>query len=209
MEASRLKHPTDPSAQRNNLEKVPTFLYIKTLVTKKSFDRGEMRTSPINSPSIPKTSARGSPSRSPSYQTNLSLRTVIGTSTISSNGFATYEAGRQFAFCAGSTTVLAELDDKLNVSQRFFRARTSVPGSSSSNPSTSHVPLAGAHNRPRAHSGSSRTTPIRNGSFGASDPVGGSPASTARERVKSVTSVALSPNGRFIAAGEVSLSKSY
>ncbi|KAI5297227.1 guanine nucleotide-binding protein subunit alpha, partial [Ascosphaera pollenicola] len=114
-----------------------------------------------------------------------------------------YLSARQFAFCAGSTTVLAEIDDDLNVSQRFFRARTSVAHHAHAAPS-SHVALAGAHNRPRAHSGSSRTTPLRNGSFGAGD--GASAAMSARERVKSVTSVALSANGRWIAAGETGYS---
>ncbi|KAI5288198.1 hypothetical protein KEM54_005394 [Ascosphaera aggregata] len=166
-----------------------------------------MRTSSTNSPSVVKSSTRGSPSRSPTYQTNLALRTVIGTSTSNSNGFAIYEQGRQFAFAAGSTAVLADVDDKLNVSQRFFRARTSVPGSSSTtSPSTSHISVATTHSRPRAQSGSGRTNPLRSGSFGISEPTGGSLASTARDRVKAVTSVALSPNGRFIAAGETGYS---
>jgi hypothetical protein len=105
---------------------------------------------------------------------------------------------------------LAEIEADGSVSQRFFRAR---PTASAVNP------VASFYNQPS----SSPTTPDnRHRSIGGrlggnaslygvsstgdwADP-SGSRTWTSRERIKAVTSVAISPNGRFLAVGEVSKS---
>lgn len=163
-----------------------------------------LRITPSNTP-LPKPAAR-SPSKPPAHQSTLALQTVIGTTTSSPNGFASHDQSRSFAFCAGSAAVLAELDDEDNVNQRFFRAR---PSATSVNPVTSFYNQSTPPSTPE-----SRTRPATNfrSSAHASLPSGSpndlgeahSPRGwSSRERIKAVTSVAISPNGRFLALGEV------
>jgi WD40 repeat protein len=160
------------------------------------------RGAPSNSPTIrpPTRSAKPSP-----YQSALSLQTVIGTTTTTPNGFSCHDQSNSFAFCAGSAGVLAELDEDNNVNQRFFRAR---PTASSINPVISFynqcTPPATPDARTRSLPGI-KATP-HNGSYNSSpstETVDSSPrAWSSRERVKAVTCVAISPNGRFLALGE-------
>lgn len=167
---------------------------------------GSLRITPSNSPFL-RPSTR-SPNKPPAHQSTLALQTVIGTTTTSPNGFACHDQSRSFAFCAGSAAVLAELDDDANVSQRFFRAR---PSATSVNPVTSFYSQSTPPSTPDA-----KTRPIPN--LRSSTPASahsGSPSSdlaeshsprgwSSRERIKAVTSVSISPNGRFLACGEVS-----
>ncbi|KAL4785182.1 WD40-repeat-containing domain protein [Aspergillus varians] len=178
-----------------------------------------------NTPSVksktagPAQSLRGTPSSSPSvrpptrssnkpslYQSALSLQTVIGTTTTTPNGFSYHDQSKTFAFCAGSAGVLAELDDDNNVNQRFFRAR---PTASSINPVTSFYNQSMPPATPdgRAKSLSSIKAAPYNGSYNGSPSAEMAEALSprgwsSRERVKAVTSVAISPNGRFLALGE-------
>lgn len=176
--------------------------------SKSAAPTSSLRITPTNSPSVrppPRT-----PNRTPQYQSTLSLRTVIGTTTTTPNGFSSHDQSRSFALCAGSAAVLAELDEDHNVNQRFFRAR---PSAASVNPVTSFyhqsTPPATPDTRTRSISG---IKPGTNGSAYNSSPSGeltetSSPkAWSSRERVKAVTSVAISPNGRLLAVGEVSRS---
>ncbi|KAL4741573.1 quinon protein alcohol dehydrogenase-like superfamily [Aspergillus similis] len=161
-----------------------------------------LRGAPSNSPTIrpPTRSAKPSP-----YQSSLSLQTVIGTTTTTPNGFSYHDQSNSFAFCAGSAGVLAELDEDNNVNQRFFRAR---PTASSINPVISFynqcTPPATPEARTRSLPGI-KATP-HNGSYNSSpstETVDASPRVwSSRERVKAVTCVAISPNGRFLALGE-------
>ncbi|KAL4867721.1 hypothetical protein BDV12DRAFT_170957 [Aspergillus spectabilis] len=163
-----------------------------------------LRLTPSNSPSLrPPTRSSNKPSL---YQSALSLQTVIGTTTTTPNGFSYHDQSRSFAFCAGSAGVLAELDDDNNVNQRFFRAR---PSASSINPVTSFYNQSTPPATPDTRSKSlpSMKTASYIGTYN------GSPSSevveapsprvwSSRERVKAVTSVAISPNGRLLALGE-------
>ncbi|KAL6237307.1 hypothetical protein BDW75DRAFT_204335 [Aspergillus navahoensis] len=161
-----------------------------------------LRVTPSNSPSIrpPTRSAKPSP-----YQSALSLQTVIGTTTTTPSGFSYHDQSNSFAFCAGSAGVLAELDEDSNVNKRFFRAR---PTASSINPVISFynqcTPPATPDARTKYLPGI-KATP-HNGSYNSSpstETVDASPRVwSSRERVKAVTSVAISPNGRFLALGE-------
>ena len=53
----------------------------------------------------------------------LSFNSVIGTTTDSANAFDSLPEHHTFAYCAGSATVLAQVDEHLNISQRLFRVR--------------------------------------------------------------------------------------
>ncbi|KAL4933467.1 WD40 repeat domain-containing protein [Aspergillus undulatus] len=163
-----------------------------------------LRATPSNSPSLrPPTRSSNKPSP---YQSNLSLRTVIGTTTTTPNGFSYHDQSKSFAFCAGSAGVLAELDEEDNVNQRFFRAR---PTATSINPVTSFYNQSTPPATPDARSktlAGIKNAPY-NGTYNGSPSTemveASSPRSwSSRERVKAVTSVSISPNGRLLALGE-------
>lgn len=164
-----------------------------------------LKITPSNSPSL--RPGMRSPSKS-AHQSSLSLQTVIGTTTTTPNGFSSHDQSRSFALCAGSAAVLAELDDDGNISQRFFRAR---PSATSVNPTTSFynpsTPPATPDSKLRslAHIRSNPHLNLHNASPSNEVPDYSSPRTwSSRERVKAVTSVSISPNGRFLAVGEVS-----
>ncbi|KAL3462933.1 quinon protein alcohol dehydrogenase-like superfamily [Aspergillus heterothallicus] len=161
-----------------------------------------LRVTPSNSPSLrPPTRSSTKPSL---YQSALSLHTVIGTTTTTPNGFSYHDQSRSFAFCAGSAAVLAELDDTDTANQRFFRAR---PAANSINPITSFYNQSTPPATPdaRSKSLSSIKAASYNGSSTPSSEVADALSPrvwSSREKVKAVTSVAISPNGRFLALGE-------
>ncbi|KAL1850927.1 hypothetical protein Plec18170_006764 [Paecilomyces lecythidis] len=131
----------------------------------------------------------------------LSLQTVIGTTTANPNGFSSHEPTKSFALCAGSAAILAEVDSDDNISQRFFRAR---PTATPVNPVTSFYNQATPPTTPDSRA---RSTPISKsglgvGTYRASPSADGSDTWSSRERIKAVTSVDISPNGRFLAVGE-------
>ncbi|KAJ5569423.1 uncharacterized protein N7459_008853 [Penicillium hispanicum] len=162
-----------------------------------------LKITPSNSPVL--RPGTRSPSKS-SHQSFLSLQTVLGTTTTAPNGFSSHDQSRSFALCAGSAAVLAELDEDANLSQRFFRARPSATGV---NPTSSFynqaTPPATPDPRSRSlsHIRSNQHLNIPNASPSSETADNGSPrAWSSRERVKAVTSVAISPNGRLLAVGE-------
>ncbi|PWY89400.1 WD40 repeat-like protein [Aspergillus sclerotioniger CBS 115572] len=168
-----------------------------------------LRITPSNSPVL-RPPTRSSVHKTPLNQTTLSLQTVIGTTTTTPHGFSSHEESKSFALCAGSVVVLAELDDEHCVNQRFFRAR---PSAASVNPVTSFYSQSTPPTTPDSRakfSGSIRSTTHSNAYNGSpsNDPVdNGSPRGwSSRERVKAVTSTAISPNGRFLAVGETGYS---
>ncbi|KAE8358477.1 WD40-repeat-containing domain protein [Aspergillus caelatus] len=162
-----------------------------------------LRITPTNSPGLrpPRT-----PNKAPQHQATLSLQTVIGTTTTSPHGFSSHDQSKSFAICAGSAAILAELDEAGNVNQRFFRAR---PSASSVHPVTSFY-----HQSTPPSTPDTRTRPLSGVKSTAHNAIlSGSPANelaesnssrawSSRERVKAVTSVSISPNGRFLAVGE-------
>lgn len=163
-----------------------------------------LRITPSNSP-ILKPAARP-PNKLSAHQSSLTLQTVIGTTTSTPNGFSSHEPSSSFALCAGSAAILVDLDSDLNISQRFFRARPTATGlntvSSYYGNTTTPPVTPDSRNRalPSTRSG-------QNGSMYLGSLAGESADSgrtwTSRERIKAVTSVSISPNGRFLAVGEV------
>ncbi|KAJ5175860.1 uncharacterized protein N7482_001737 [Penicillium canariense] len=139
-----------------------------------------LKITPCNSPTL--RPGTRSPSKS-SHQSTLSLQTVLGTTTATPNGFSSHDQSKSFALCAGSAAVLAELDGDANICQRFFRAR---PSATSLNPTTSFY----------------QSTPLRPPIPDRAADNGSPRAWSSRERIKAVTSVSISPNGRFLAVGE-------
>lgn len=167
-----------------------------------------LKITPSNSPVL--RPGTRSPYKTSPHQATLSLQTVIGTTTATPNGFSSHEPSRSFALCVGSAAILAEIDADSTVSQRFFRAR---PTATPVNPVTSFYSQQCTPTTPDNRNRSS--TPGRLGASASC--YGGSPSDwadstgsrtwTSRERIKAVTSVAISPNGRFLAVGEVRIWK--
>ncbi|KKZ68412.1 hypothetical protein EMCG_00181 [[Emmonsia] crescens] len=163
-----------------------------------------LKITPANSP-ILKPAAR--PPHKPSHHSTLSLQTVIGTTTSNPNGFSFHEPTKSFALCAGSATILAEVDENLNISQRFFRARpTATPVNPVQPFYNTSIPPTTPDARTRSLQPAGRASTI-NGAPYASSPnaewgeTTSSRTWTSRERIKAITCVAISPNGRFLATG--------
>ncbi|KAF2839571.1 WD40 repeat-like protein [Patellaria atrata CBS 101060] len=165
-----------------------------------------LRLTPSNSP-YTRNSVVRSPIKSGRQDLGLSLKQVIGTTTVSSNGFDSLPIARSFAFTAGAAAVITTVDDDNQITQRFFRAR---PTAAPLNPSTSIY----GPSTPTNSSIDVRTRTVaslRESSLGTSpfgSPIGewgdspGNKTWTARERVKAATCVAFSRDGKYLAVGE-------
>jgi len=134
---------------------------------------------------------------------DLSLRTVIGTTTDSGNGFDSVPQLNTYAVCAGSAVIVARLDEDLNIIQRFYRAG---PSAAAINPSTSFY----SPPTPNSLGESSKGTLFRHGNYGTGSPAAigdtsmGSPGkSRASARTRSASCVSLSADGQLLAIGEV------
>lgn len=163
-----------------------------------------LRLTPSNSPFFKSTTPR-SPTKTRNDEAGLQLKKIIGTTTASANGFDCLPAKRQFAYCAGSAAVVATVDEDLKVTQRFFRARPA--SGNSSREGGGAFPVTPTPNEARSRAlGHVREHTIGGSPLGASmrdwsDSPSGKTA-TAKDRVKAATSVALSPNDKWIALGE-------
>lgn len=140
------------------------------------------------------------PTRSQPTSFQLQLNHVIGTTTKGPPGLSSCASSNTFAYCAGSVAVLAAVNDTGIVSRRYYRARPAVvpvnPPESyyatpNSTPTRKRKPLL-TPRKEQEHATSSRIL-LENEN---------AKTWTARERIKSVTCVALSPNGRYLAVGE-------
>lgn len=133
----------------------------------------------------------------------LSLKRVIGCST---TAFDSHAPSRSFAYTAGAAAVVASLDDDLEVSQRFFRARPNAPtltvaAGAPYSPGTPQHSAQESRNRAAAS--------LRDAGIGYSPSYGGGEDSgsggktwTARERIKAATCLSFSPDGKWLAVGE-------
>ena len=135
----------------------------------------------------------------------LTLKNVIGTTTSSANAFDAVAEHHTFVCCAGPAAILSRVDEKLNITQRLFRARpNALPINATPsfyNPST-----------PPTTPGRSRQgSPLKEGIYGigsaasleySAETQGQSKASN---RSKETTCVSLSRCGKFLAVGEVCL----
>lgn len=125
---------------------------------------------------------------------------VIGSTTSSTNALSAAVDTNAFAFCAGSYIVLARINSRFGLHQRLFCARPdALPVQATPsyyNPAT-----------PNRTAGNRGNQPFRDDarlSSAAGDCNTDSPNRIkSTYRFRSLTSVALSPSGRFLAIGEV------
>ena len=133
----------------------------------------------------------------------LSLKNVIGTTTDSVNAFDALPGYHSFVCCAGSAVVLSRVDEHLNISQQFFRARpnalpiNAIP--SFYNPATPPITPGKVRRGSSFKDESSRL--IYNGSLNhpPSSPSQGRANNPSRE----TSCVSLSRGGDLMAVGEV------
>ena len=139
--------------------------------------------------------------KSRSDETGLRLTRVIGTTTSTSHGFDCVPKARQFAYTAGAAAVVCSVNDGLDVTQRFFRARPSG-GVKDGLHSLSLSPTPNeARSRVVGHTRDAAGSPCISNDRGWLDSPSGK-STTARDKVKAATAVALSPNGKWLAVGE-------
>ena len=155
-----------------------------------------------------KSSTPRSPTK-PRQQTEepgLRLSKVIGSTTASVNAFDCLPHARKFAYTAGAAAVVATVADDLQVSQRFFRAKPTSSSGASAREGLGQWPLtptpADARTRTLGHvkEHSIGGSPLASARDWSDSPSGRT--TTAKTRVKAATSVALSPNGKWLAVGE-------
>ena len=127
----------------------------------------------------------------------LTLKSVIGTTTTSNNAFDYISEHSVFAYCAGPAVIISKVDEELNVSQRLFRSKHSA--SPINGISSFYNPITPPTTPSRSRHGS----PLKEGSYG-SDEISASPGS-GRVGVwnREATCISLSRGGRFLAVGEV------
>lgn len=137
------------------------------------------------------------------YSLQLSLKSVVGTTTNSVNAFDTLPEHHIFACCAGSAAVLSLVDGHLNITQRLFRVGpNALPINATPsfyNPATPPSTLAksrhGSPLKDRAHgityNGSQDHSP--------NSPIQG----RANNRSRETSCVSLSHGGNLMAVGEV------
>lgn len=130
---------------------------------------------------------------------------MIGTTTSSANAFDCLPSARKFAYTAGAAAVVAVIRDDLTIDQTFFRARPALTG-------TAGDPSGLWPSTPVPNDARNRTvgvvkeqklcgSPLAPSARDWSDsPTGKS--ITAKDRIKAAKSVALSPNGKWLAVGE-------
>ncbi|KAF2236550.1 WD40 repeat-like protein [Viridothelium virens] len=168
-----------------------------------------VRLTPNNSPSVRYPASLRSPIKSHHDELSLSLDRVIGSTTVSPNGFDCQNSKRRFAYTAGAAAVIADVDDDLHITQRFYRARPTV--TSSFSPISHLGPGTPTRTANEQEPKNKTVSSLREAGVGR-DPADsptrswadspGSKPWAAKERVKAATAVSLSPDGRFLAVGE-------
>lgn len=132
---------------------------------------------------------------------SMSLQSVIGTTTSSSSGFDCLSQAKSFALCAGSVVILAQLDEDLSTTHRYFRA---VPTVVPINATTSIYNQATPPGRGRL-AGSLRDATFGSPSTGSSrrETTDSAGKGMVHQRMKAAKCVSLSPDATLLAVGEV------
>ncbi|RMZ75246.1 hypothetical protein DV738_g5576, partial [Chaetothyriales sp. CBS 135597] len=145
-----------------------------------------------------------SPRKQAASTVSLQLRKVIGTTTSGPAGLACCASNSSFAYCAGAVAVLSTLEADGAVTTRYYKSR---PTTTAVNPSRSYYDTGSpshtpTRRRPSAFADRTPTDSDRGGAVGRERVDEGSQTWAARERIKTVTCVALNENGRWLAVGE-------
>ncbi|KAG9233904.1 WD repeat protein-like protein [Amylocarpus encephaloides] len=161
---------------------------------------------PSNSP-YPRTPKLPFKSRG-AYESGLSLKRVIGTTVSSPTAFDTLATTPIFAYTAGAATVVVNIDENSNTTQRFFRARpTAIPSNAFNNPTNGPSTPTNVANDGRnraipnyreAGIPYSPSTPHTNLDWDT--PI--SKAGSGKGKIKAATSVSISRDGSLLAVGE-------
>ena len=133
----------------------------------------------------------------------LILKNVIGTTTRSTNAFDALPEQHSFVCCAGPTAVLFHLDEQLNISQRFFRAKPKVlpVNGTRSFYKTSTPPITPTRSR---HGSPLKAQGLGIGSTASSISTPDVPSqSGVGNRSSEASCVCLNPEGNLLAVGEV------
>lgn len=167
-----------------------------------------MHLTPGSSPFTSKSTPIRSPTKAFRQDVALSLKQVIGTTTVSSNAIDSRPSSNSFAFTAGSAAVVATIHEDGNISQRFFRAR---PASTNPFAPSNLNMLANSDPRTRTaivarEAGSPFMSPQASDSADAAT-IGRLYAP--RDRIKAVSCVSFSRDGRLLAMGEVCLTTNF
>ncbi|KAG0638911.1 WD40-repeat-containing domain protein [Tuber brumale] len=174
----------------------PVFLSSRNSTSIRSTSKGRQSSSSGSS---------SSSSTLPFSDCGLALKRVIGCST---TAFDSHPPSRSFAYTAGAAAVVVQLDDDLQITQRFFRARPNAPTLTSTVSSYAPSTPGGYSQETRSRTAASlRDAGIGNIYSNNASPFSGedSPSSrtwTARERIKAATCLSFSPDGKWIAVGE-------
>jgi hypothetical protein len=169
-----------------------------------------IKLNPSPSPFLKNTPLR-SPVKPTRAEVSLALRQVVGTTASSANAFDSLPSARSFAYTAGAAAVIATVDDQHHVSQRFYRARPTT------NPINASASIYGGPSTPTQNESRNRTAvSLRDAGYGASPLASpalndwadspGSRAWTMKEKIKAATCVSFSPDGKYLAVGEVGCS---
>lgn len=142
------------------------------------------------------------------YESGLSLRKIIGTTVSSPTAFDTLSSSRIFAYTAGAAAVVVSVDENLKYTQRFFRARPTAfsPNSTSCSPTTSAITCNDAKSRLSLGNSKEYSLPYSPLSTHSMSDWGESSTPktwTSRERIKAVTCLSISRDGKLLAVGEV------
>jgi hypothetical protein len=166
--------------------------------------------SPAPSRSSSRTPYQHKRTSSGSAENGLFLRRVIGCST---TAFASHPPSRSFAYTAGAAAVVVQLDEDFEFTQRFFRARPNAPTISVPSipvPTTEKGRTsAGVRDNLFGYTSPAPSTPFAGGVSGGNvnDDSPSSKVWSSKERIKAATCVSFSPDGKWLAVGEVCGSK--
>ncbi|KAL8734708.1 MAG: hypothetical protein Q9166_001364 [cf. Caloplaca sp. 2 TL-2023] len=139
---------------------------------------------------------------------SLVVEAVIGSTVSSINAVTAAVDINSFAFCAGSTVVLAVINSQLHLDQRLFRVKPdALPAQATPSYYNPATPLKATGTRNHTNTPSKDESALGNASFdNNADALGKAKAS---HRSKSLTSVTLSPSGKYLAVGEVCSSTTF
>lgn len=145
-------------------------------------------------------------------QCDLSIITAIGSTTSNPSGFSCNSDSRRFALCSAAAILLYEISPEEEISHRIFRADPSASAGPIPRVKGNQLSSLAALDSPKRRQSSLRSTGINGSprspitSLSEDSNANATPIkSKAISRNRIATCLALSPDGLFLAVGEVSL----